>query len=368
MPLLETLKNLVDKDRKVFPDRPIDPTHVDHSFSTAPSQAGRDYFRLWLVQMFLTKQVAAFQQWYPAVQSLVRFQFGTNTVEIPNLADPTKALQMEQTPKGDVIFRRKALTPLMPFNGGTVELCAGLVALKGETNYMQQFVNVVGDFAGLLAVPQLSTALDVATPVANGVQALFSAGQAGLHLGWFDTLVGTGGQTANELKAGYISIIRAPQSVAAPDQLWVANDLLYKGSGLPPQSDLLEGMDHMLLRIEIRSERDDYDQLTQIYGPFNKALDALEAEEMETAQTYYRAAVSATRTSPDLTKADRIRMVDELKTQYSVAKQAAGSKDLVAVQRPTLDAMMARAEAPDAALARGELTLEDLLRSVAQTA
>jgi hypothetical protein len=362
MSLLETLKNLVDKDRQAFPSRPIDPTHVDHAFSTEPLTAGRDYFRLWLSQMFLRKQVVAFQEWYPAVHSFVRFQFGSQTVDVPNLADPTKALQMEQTPKGDIIFRRKALTPLMPFNGGTVELSAGLVGLKGSRNPLEQFVNVIGDVAGLLAVPQLSTALAVVKPLTNGIQALFSAGQAGLHLGWYDTFVGVGGQVANELKAGYLAIARAPEGQAVPAKLWVVDDLLYEGTAIDADKrHLLEGLDFMLFRIEVRAQRDDYDQLTSIFGPFNKALEQLDLGAAETAESFYRAALVAVQTSPDLTKADRIRMREQLKAQYAEAKGGGGDRGLVAAEPPSLQRLMDSAMPPDQALAGGEPSMEELL-------
>ena len=65
-----------------------------------------------------------------------------------------------------VIGLNYPMTPLVPFNGGTVSLSAGLLAIAGK-NDVKSFLKVLGDFSNLLMVPQLSAALTIATPLSH---------------------------------------------------------------------------------------------------------------------------------------------------------------------------------------------------------
>jgi hypothetical protein len=55
---------------------PIPKERTDESYDEAPLEPGGSYFRLWLSEMFLTKRVAWGKEWFPAVHSEVRLQFG----------------------------------------------------------------------------------------------------------------------------------------------------------------------------------------------------------------------------------------------------------------------------------------------------
>jgi hypothetical protein len=74
--LIEKLKALWDRDRDKLTYVRFDPSHVDRKLNTQPIQAGKHYFRLRLAELFLTKQVQAGKNWYPAVHSLVQLNFG----------------------------------------------------------------------------------------------------------------------------------------------------------------------------------------------------------------------------------------------------------------------------------------------------
>jgi hypothetical protein len=73
-----------------------------------------------LASVFLRKRVQGGKSWYPAVHSLVRFNFGNqNAVDVPNVVDPTIA---GEKPNGEVILRNVTLTSSMPFSGGIVSV------------------------------------------------------------------------------------------------------------------------------------------------------------------------------------------------------------------------------------------------------
>src|SRR6266545_596457 len=154
MSLWQRITQLVSKDQHERANVPIRPDHADTAAVPVPAVANEHYFRISVAQMFLRKETRFFTSYYPAVHSLVQCSFGGQTVEIPNVADPSKLLQSDG--KGDLIARNITLLPLMPFNGGEVKVVAGLFGVAGQ-NRVNEFVGVLGGFAKLLAVPQLST-------------------------------------------------------------------------------------------------------------------------------------------------------------------------------------------------------------------
>ena len=216
---------------------------------------------------------------------------------------------------------------------------------------------MVGDFAGLLAVPQLSAALNVAGPVANGVQELLGVSNGALHLGLHQVFTGRGGGGANELKAGYIAVILAQEGEVDKDRLWIVEDRLRYGAGAA-SSTPFTGYTYMLFRIENREERDDWNSLTSIREPFDKAIEALLAGEEQRAESFLRTAITMALQSPDLTKADRRRVAQALKEEYNETQDLG----LGAVPRelPNIKHAMQRATSVDEALALGEPTFEEL--------
>src|SRR5262249_6985899 len=143
--------------------------------------AKKTYFRLRLAELYLTKEVAWGVELYGAVHSLVKLQFGTKKLEIPNVAD-TSQIGGKVYQGGDIIARDFFLTPAIPFNGGDAEISAGLIALDGP-NHLKSGFKILGSFASLLNVAQVSSVLDLAQPVVTGIQEVMSEGKGALHLG-----------------------------------------------------------------------------------------------------------------------------------------------------------------------------------------
>ena len=353
--LWDILTGWIDRDSDKFVYKRIDSNHVDRQLNESPLEAGRHYVRLRLSEMFLKKAVSGATAWYPAVHSLVRFDFGNQKqVEIPNIADSTR-VGLQQTNHGDVIARNFALTPAMPFSGGLVSVSAALMAIKGQ-NYLNNFIGVLSNFANLLAVPQLSAALSIAKPLAAGIQELFGAGQGDLHLGLYETF-GSG-----ELKAGYVVAIRATEADVDPNRLWVVEDALREGDELGAGQHVpFTRFDYMLFRVEIFEERDDWAKLTYIDEPFQQAMDALQNDDEKKADLFIKTALRRAIGAPDLTEADQTRVVDALKGRYTTARDKLKISGLTEETLPSLKSEMKLAMSVHLALQKGRPTLEDLL-------
>src|SRR5690242_6682825 len=208
----------------------------DHCFpatdDVAPVAAGDSYFRLWVVQLFLRRDREWFKSWYPVVQSVASFQFGSdqNPIDLARVAGPDHLSNVDPAHLDKVIQQDFALTPLVPFNGGTVQVEAGLVAMEVQgSDLLQRFLSVMGTFASLVAVPQLSTALTVAGSVTKGVETLMGVGSKHMALGYQQTFASAGGGGSNTLHASYIALINTTSGTHKQEQLWWKESKLLYG-------------------------------------------------------------------------------------------------------------------------------------------
>lgn len=352
MSLWDTLKNLRDRDTNKLVYFRLDADHTSRAIPEGAVQSGRHYLRLRLVEMHLKKRVEWFQAWYPAVHSLVRFDFGSQRIEVPFIADATR-LTTSRSGAEDIVARNFMLTPAVPFNGGTVDFDAGLMAMQGQ-NYLGAVIKTLGNFASMMAVPQLSAVLNVAQPLATGIQDLFGAAGQHLHLGLHESFA------AEELVPGYFCVIRATEAEVDRSQLWVVDDQLRIGR-TAQQSVPFEEYDHMLFRLEAFEQRDDWESLTDIYQPFRDARRALKDLEEKRAEFYLGTALVCALEAPELTSADRRRVVASLKEQFAHEKETFGLAGLLPDEAPTFGELMRQAMSVDRALELGDVTYDEAL-------
>lgn len=344
MPLWDSLTQLFQRDAQHL-DRPVLPG--DHVFpapaDTEAVAAGESYFQLWVVEMFLASDRDWFKSWYPVVQSLTTFRFGNqpNPIDIAQVAGPGYLRNIDPNHLDRTVQVDFPLTPLVPFSGGTVQVEAGLVAMQGSDT-LRRFLDVMGNFAGLLAVPQLSTALSVANAVTRGVEQLLGASDRQMVLGFQRTYESAGGGGDNALRAGYVAIFRAPGGTYPSNRLWVKDSRLLYGADVATATPIT-GVDYMLLRIETRKHRDDWDALTTIQEPFSRAVNALNQldangnVDVANADAYIRSAVVAALNSPDLAARDRAQVARAIRDRYAEYKAAVvGERGLELPMPPTI--------------------------------
>lgn len=276
-----------------------------------PCQPGAHYFRLWLAEMRLAQDQSWFTTRHPAVHSLVRLRFGDDDLELPRIVGPMTLPGLDQAHLGAVVHLDHPLTPLLPYNGGLVEVSAGLVALEG-TSVVREFVKAVDAVTQVLAQPPLSTALAAIGPVTRAVQTLFGAAAGRQHLGVHVAYAGD--QAPRALHAGYVAVVRRDVAQLSALDLSVQQGVLrYRGAPLT-------GADYMLFRIERMAERDDWDSLASIAAPFRDALTALSHGNGTVADAHVRRAMLEAWTSPDLTRTDRSRVCGEIKRTFQDAR------------------------------------------------
>ena len=135
MSLWDVVTGWVSRDAQRYLYVPISEDRVlGAAYEPSPLQARRDYFRLWLVEMCLKKDRAWFVSWHPAVHSIVRFQFGRGRRTSQASRASSACPNVDQQNLDRVVQLNYPMTTLLPYNGGTVELTAGLLAMEGTTS------------------------------------------------------------------------------------------------------------------------------------------------------------------------------------------------------------------------------------------
>jgi len=118
-------------------------------------KGGKHYFQLRATDLQLKYSRAWFTEWFPALSSIVRLRYGGR--ERPTLC------RFSSPPKDSLapgVYRGYALTDLLPYHGGDVEVEVGLLGLKGD-NALMLSLRLIEDFSELVSVP-LGASLRVA--------------------------------------------------------------------------------------------------------------------------------------------------------------------------------------------------------------
>jgi hypothetical protein len=348
--LWEKIKNWANSNAEQYICEIIPRNRTDLTGPDAPLTPFRDYMRIWLTDMFLANDRQWFVDVYPAVHTSVELKFGSTPVKITHVTDGGGQV-------GRGVYKDYALTDLLPFNGGTVKIQSGLLALKGK-NYLAQTIGILKDFSGLVAAP-LSQTLAIADKVTAGVQNLFNGADGEITLGFHREYAAKGGDGGNVLMPGYTALILATDRQINRERLSVKNSqLLYaKQSGAQPAP--LEGYNYLLFRIESRSERDNW-RMPNIEEPLNQAIQATVEGDQAKADGYKKAALLVIWQSPDLAVQDRRRVADAIQAELAdVAGQPHGAAP-VAV-RSLEEIMNARAMPATKAMHEPVLTLDEIL-------
>jgi len=328
----------------------IPPERTDNQGEQAPLKPYGSYFRLWLSEMYLSRRTSWGRSWLPAVHSEVHLAFGGQPgVPITRVAQPPT----DKLAEG--VRVNYQLTDLLPFNGGVVEIETSLLALK-ESDQLQTALGLLAGFSSLIQ-PPIGQALAVAEQVTLGARDLFAAGQGGVHLGFHETLTSEGGG-GQVLRPGYLAVLLAGQDEVATERLSVSGHRLHyqQTPGGPVRA--FDGADYLLLRVEGRTERDDW-RLPDIQEPLDQAIIALSQGDEVKGNAYRTVALAAAWQSPDLARDDRRRVVMAIKEELD----AFGADPRGATGRMTRglgELVAGRAMPRERAAAEGELTAAEV--------
>lgn len=322
MGLLQTLAGKINNDSSNFIHFGIPSDRVQNvKYDATPVTAGSGYFRVWAVEMKVA-DTAPLVDYYPVLHSVVGFDYAGKNVELTRLTslDALKSSTGSGFDMTKVIALNFPLTELIPFNGGTVEISAGLVAMK-QRDMLQALIAMASDFSSMLAVPQLSKALSLAQPLANNIEKVIGMGDNQFRLGYHNTFTSANGGGSNDLQPQYIAIIATKPGDTLPRDgagHWIINDHLMYINPDPAVTNKTPQevtRDYMLLRFEVRRSRDDWNSLSDLNQPFVDSLKLL-AEDQNKSKAQLKRAILQILESPDVAENDRLVIAQELRKKY----------------------------------------------------
>lgn len=321
-----------------------DAGHLHRLFFAQPGAVAMtpndSYLRVWLSELFLAKEVAWGAERSPAVQASVRLLFGGPALKT------FVTLVRPPTTTAHGVFEDYQLTELLPYAGRSIELQAGLYPILRK-NHLGTAVDILTGFASLVT-PPVSAALAIVEAVATGVEKIIEANASDPLLCLQGTLAAPGGGLANELRPGWLTVVRATEDELPAKELHVVDGRLCKNGSR------LTGFDYMVLRIEGRRERDDWrtPDLDQAISGAAYAKATGRSEEYERLRAD---ALSRIFFSPDLTPPQRRQVAQAVKEELDAEVPAAA-----AAGELTVAAIVARRGLPSRD-AVAHLTLRELL-------
>jgi hypothetical protein len=312
----ESLARLFRDNSKVYKRPILSPEQVDAPDEPNPIPEGKAYCRLWLAEMRLARGVDWFKDRYPVIYAATQYDYGGKLVTVPYVNRLEFFRDLTGNNLDKVVQGVQPLTPLFPYKRGLVELQAALFSMEAS-DPIGRFIGAMSRLSSLLAVPQLSTVINIIDPLYKSIEDLFNAGDSRFQLGFQQTFapVGSGGSAL--LRPGYFAVILAEEEAFNDSQLAVVNDQLRirEGSMAPLASSRpLKGFDYMLFRLETQSAQD-WEALTDIKELVKKAQDAIIGGENEAAKQLIQAIRVAVFRSPDVVKADREGMIARIEAE-----------------------------------------------------
>lgn len=317
---------------------------VDDAGASLAPNAG--YLRLWLAEGFLARQRSWGADQFPALHGGVTLNVhGGDRATFSSFSRPPDAWNARGA---QLDF---PITTLLPFSGGTVEVEAALYEAR-VGGPLGTAVELMGGLSSLLG-PPLSTAALVADKISTGLDAVLSSTGSQPVLALHTALISAGGG-GTALRSGHLVLLDAPeqQLLGTPTihdgRLHLRDD---RGHSLPTD------LDYLVVRIECRSERDDW-RLPELDDLIRAAGTAFLQGHQDSYAALRTDAITRAWNSRDLTPLDRKRVALLVRDELDEL----GELGIVPDEDATLETSAAQRLADPDDPRLDELTLPQLIR------
>jgi hypothetical protein len=266
----------------------------DHA--SQPIQPYAGYLRLWLAEGFLARRRAWGANDFPALHGGVSLTFlGNEQSAFTTFSRPPESWSV---PGAQLDF---PMTTLLPFSGGTVEVEAALYRAQTD-GPLGTAISLIGGLASLMG-PPLSTAAGIAAKVSDGLDTVLAASGTDPVLALHATMTAPGAGPG-ALRSGYLAVLAAPEDqLAGTPEIHEGRLHLRTGAA----RILPEGVDYLVVRVECRTERDDW-RFPELDALIRAAGEAFLRGHRDTYQDLRTDAIVRAWNSTDLAPADRQRV------------------------------------------------------------
>jgi hypothetical protein len=251
-----------------------------------PVRPYEGYLRIFFAEGFLARQ----REWgvakFPALYGGVSLSFLGGTSTFTSFSRPPDYWMAPGA------HQDYPMTELLPFSGGTVEVEAALYEATSE-GPLGTAIGLIGGFAELLG-PPLNFAAQVAEKVSQGLDQLLGASGTDPVLALHATMVSPGGG-GRALRSGHLVVLAEPGLKP-----------VMKDGRLHLDDKPATGVDYLVVRVECRTERDDW-RFPELDAAIRAAGDAFLNGYRDVFEDKRKEAIVRAWNSPDLTPVDRKR-------------------------------------------------------------
>jgi hypothetical protein len=226
-------------------------------------QPQESYFEIRLKQIYLRNQREYWREFLPLATFVASFIHDDQLRDLPFVVGPERLGERAAALGGDAVeYRNLRLAGPFPYEGGDLRLFAALSRLT-VNNWAAQTLSLLEGVAKAFDPSKVTRYLEIAAPLAKGVEAFLGMQDVELRLAvdqTYQRTVGRSGLRANSLRARYDLLLNRPEDsldAAARRQLWVKEGRLFHGETAASAQPYREA-DFLLLEIRPLRERDDY--------------------------------------------------------------------------------------------------------------
>lgn len=315
MGILQIIRGYQNSGTRKFYGTVPDSQIRDASYDPKPVTKDKDYFSIRLCEMFLKNKANFISGFVPMAITLNIFDYAGAKRSIPVLVGNQMLREIEQYVKNqDIEFKNVPIIGPVPCTGNDVSLFVGLYRVA-VNNLAKSLFGVVQRLIGAFDIADLSSYLNIAERIGDGLAGLIGLPEVEMRFGTMDTFTMSG----STMRDRYLLFINSAETDIDQDKIWVKNGRLYEGDSIDSNAPYT-GQDYCLVRIERLESRPDIDKL-----PFHRLYIDSKGKIWEgnlpEAFRLFHTLVRSLSCSPDLTAEDRSALIETYLVNFEQEKE-----------------------------------------------
>jgi hypothetical protein len=274
--------------------------------------SGDGYYQIVFSSMYLDDTFILGDTYFPAFAYEITFNYGDNETRIHGVLSPETILNAGKANANRVFLHNIELTPRVPYNGGSITIKIGLLRMQGDA-VLKRYLSTMEKLSKSLAVvPYLSTIVNAAPAVHEGIRELFGLNADQLILGYARTIQA---QDMSQFLPTHVSLIDKSGIDFDQERLIIRDDrLAVRDNVLSPQDYV--GSSHATIEIQASSRREDWRYVGSVEKYIREARTNIFTGDLKVANAALAAAIAEVITSPDLSETQQLEAAQLLRSDF----------------------------------------------------
>ena len=302
----------------ITPERILDESEAGEEQFLKPQAS---YFVIRLKQMHLRDQREYWREYRPFSSVVTAFLHAGERQEIPFVVGPEMLGEAVKLQDGDQVeYLNTRVAGPFPYEGDDLRLFVGLARVKTR-DWAVNALGLLETFARAFDPSKLSQYLDVATPLAAGINSVLGMQDVELRLGLLRDYVqprGRGGLKPNALQRRYEVLLNVPEqklASSARERFWIKDGRLFFGEDAATAQPYREA-DFLLYQIQPLAERADYTSFDFHKRYWPETVNMIWEKNEQGAWQKLRLLAANLATCPDIVRPQRNLLLRMYKQQF----------------------------------------------------